>query len=186
MLSSCKLFLAKCFYGINKPRPIDTSQIVYKYTHSHLGIIQDYAAIGVYQDLFYDSILNSESKPNYLFKPFIQPLSAMYFDSCGKLVSILVNCYAPLAKRTLDWSDSNRLHTFPPLTHTHKYDLLHFHHVSDKFHTLKGSIADVKKYDYTVIISWNRFMKRQTKEFIKQLNQNIKVAKDKNYRIRLS
>jgi len=111
------------------------------------------------------------------FKVLIQPLEAMYFDTSGILESILVNCYAVPHKFDLNWNTKNRLDFFPPTTHVTFFKRISIYEVlkltNAQLNTLK--LDDGKR---KVVIFWNIFLNKQTRIYLKAIQENLTKAKD--------
>jgi hypothetical protein len=107
------------------------------------------------------------------FKAFIQPLQALYFDSLNNLKSVLINCYAEQVGYNLNWNTENRLNYFPPLSHTDLYSNIH---PVDILKLTNINLDQLKKGDesYTVIVFWNMFLNKQTINFLKAIQDNLK------------
>ncbi|MDI1234596.1 MAG: hypothetical protein PSX81_09965 [bacterium] len=110
------------------------------------------------------------------FKVLMQPLEAMYFDTLGILESILVNCYAVPDKFDLNWNTKNRLDFFPPTTHVTFFRHINIYEILK----LTNAGSDVLKLDNgkrKVVIFWNIFLNKQTKIYLKAIQDNLAKAK---------
>jgi hypothetical protein len=136
-------------------------------------------------DTAFISLLSSLDTNKYKIqkKNHSQPLQALYYDKTGKLMSFQNNCYAG-GFPNLNWNRNGILTTFPPgqqapIDSIFSLDLqLKYLKLLD--HTEKFSFDNS---DYIVIVYWNRFMGRQSKRFIRFVQENSKIAKGENVKI---
>lgn len=128
--------------------------------------------------LSHDNVLYKQQIKNHY-----QPLQALYFDKVGQLVSFQINCNA-CGSPNLNWDRDSILTTFPPKPQTAIDSILSLEKqlkfLNPLTQTSKFNVAD---YDYVVVIYWNRFMDRQSKRFIKFMQDNSKLSKDKKVKI---
>jgi hypothetical protein len=128
--------------------------------------------------LSHDKVLYKEQIKNHY-----QPLQALYFDKVGQLKSFQVNCNAG-GSPNLAWDRDSILTTFPPKQQTTLDNLLTLQTQLKFLRPLKQtSKFNVGDYDYVVVIYWNRFMDRQSKRFIKFMQDNSELSKSTNIKI---
>jgi len=136
-------------------------------------------------DTAYATFLLSHDKTLYQqqIKNHYQPLQALYFDKVGQLISFQINCNAG-GSPNLAWDRDSILTTFPPKQQTKIDNMLSLDKQLKFLHPLKQtSKFNAADYDYVVVIYWNRFMDRQSKRFIKFMQDNSKLSKDKRVKI---
>ncbi|NLJ82988.1 MAG: hypothetical protein GX330_07680 [Bacteroidales bacterium] len=178
-LTSCTSIFAR-FYGIKKIKAVDETTIV-RYSKKYNIPIAD-----IYElDKAYYSYLFSldTTKYKYQIKNHYQPLQALYYDSLGHLKSFQVNCYAG-GFPNLKWNKNEIMTTFPPKQQAPTESIVSLEtqlkYLKPISHTLKPSIVD---YDYIVIVYWNIFMGRQSKRFIRFVQDNRKLETEKKVKI---
>ena len=136
-------------------------------------------------DTAYSTFLLSRDKVLYKeqIKNHYQPLQALYFDKMGHLISFQINCNAG-GSPNLAWDRDSILTTFPPKQQTAIDSILSLDKQLKFLHPLtQTSKFNAADYDYVVVIYWNRFMDRQSKRFIKFMQDNSQLAKDKKVKI---
>jgi hypothetical protein len=116
-------------------------------------------------------------------KNHYQPLQALYYDNLGYLKSFQVNCYAG-GFPNLKWDRNEIMTTFPPKQQAPIDRIVsaatQMNYLKPLLQTSKLSIDS---YDHIVIVYWNRFMGRQSKRFIRFVQENSKLATDAKVKI---
>ena len=136
-------------------------------------------------DTAYSTFLLSRDKALYKqqIKNHYQPLQALYFDKKGQLISFQINCNAG-GSPNLTWDRDSILTTFPPKQQTAIDSILSLEKQLKFLHPLtQTSKFNAADFDYVVVIYWNRFMDRQSKRFIKFMQDNSLLAKDTKVKI---
>jgi len=112
-------------------------------------------------------------------KNLFQPLQVLYFDASGILSSYSVNCSVG-GFPNLRWNRCGTFDQFPAAvsveldTMTTLNDhLLHVNPLNN------APFPDLRTYDYTVLVYWNRFSGRQSKCLVQVVKENVRLAKEK-------
>ena len=112
-------------------------------------------------------------------KNLFQPLQVLYFDSSGLLSSYSVNCSVG-GFPNLRWNRYGTFYQFPAAksieldTMTTLNDhLIHVNPLNN------APFPDLRTYDYTVLVYWNRFSGRQSKRLVQVVKENVCLAKEK-------
>ncbi len=168
------------FYGIKKPQPIDDEQIR-EYAEKLKLPVKDIYQIDTSYLTFILSLDTTKFKSEQ--KNHFQPLQVLYYNLSGDLISFHINCYAG-GFPNLKWNREGYFDTFPPKTQAPLDNILPYGKLSDYLITLSSSAKPIPTdYDYTVVVFWNRFMKRQSKRLIQTVRNNCRLAKDKKVKI---
>lgn len=125
-------------------------------------------------------------------------LCGYYFSCLGEVTPFLVN---------MDWNANGELNNFPPTNYRYfvfieKYDTIrknysysktYLNYEPDSLLPLKKYLNFIMplrygqnklKYDYTLIIQWNRFLGRQTMRFVDAVKKNMSKS-PKQYNLRV-
>jgi hypothetical protein len=112
-------------------------------------------------------------------KNLLQPLQVFYFDASGLLSSYSVNCSVG-GFPNLKWNRYGTFDQFPAAVSveldtmtTLNNHLLHVNPLNN------APFPDLRTYDYTVLVYWNRFSGRQSKRLVRVVKDNVRLAKDK-------
>jgi hypothetical protein len=167
-------------YGIRNPKPVNEIEIQ-KYAKKYkIPIVNSYELDTSYLSFLYSldtSVYRNEIKNHY------QPLQVLYFDSTGRLISFLVNCYAP-GFPNLKWNHYGILDTFPPGQQAQTDTLLNLDRQIKYLRLLSASENSLTgSYDYTAIVYWNKFMGRQSKRLVRYMQDNSLLSKNNSVRI---
>jgi len=171
-LSSCSAIMSG-IYGLRNVKSIDKSDIVKYGNQYHVPVdnsfVLDTNYIGFVKSLYGST--NEEQISNHL-----QPLQAMYFNENGSLISFHVNCYAS-GFPNLKWNRNQIMEVFPPSQQAPVDSLIRFNNISPHFisYSSKDKLMNNQK-KYTVVVFWNRFMGRQSKRFISEIQKNCSLA----------
>lgn len=178
-LTSCtSIFMS--LYGMKKTKTVDEKTIARYTTKYNIPAADSYE-----MDTAYFSYLFSLDTAKYKeqIKNHYQPLQALYYDKSGHLKSFQVNCYAG-GFPNLKWDRNERMTTFPPKSQAPLDSLVpvetQLNYLKPLSQTEKFSI---ERYDYLVIVYWNRFMGRQSKRLIHFVQTNSKLEKEKKVKI---
>ena len=186
ILLNCALGMTSCttiftgLYGMKKIKTIDEKTIV-RYSKKYNIPIADSYEI----DTSYFSFLFSLDTTQYKaqIKNHYQPLQALYFDKTGQLQSFQVNCYAG-GFPNLNWDRNGIMTTFPPKQQAPLDGILSFEKQLTYLRPLSNiDNISADRYDYIVVVYWNRFMGRQSKRLIRFVQDNSKLAKEKKVKI---
>ncbi len=178
-LSSCSSILLSC-YGMKNPKQVDNETILKQAKKYNIPESQCYVL-----DSSYNSYVKSLGTPicGGPTKEHTQPLQALYFDIHKDLVSFQNNCHAG-GFPNLKWNRNGIMETFPPGQQTPLDTLIPFETQLEYFHSISGDEKiGIANCDYVVIVFWNKFMGRQSKRLIKNVQENSLLAKDKKVKI---
>lgn len=179
VLSGCSSIMSG-MYGIKKIEPVDKSTIL-KYCKKYKIPIEDSYEL----DTSYLSFLSSLD--TFRFKDQIknhyQPLQALYYNKLGQLQSFHINCFAG-GFPNLNWNHDDRFNNFPP-NHQAPLDSIlpldtHLKYIGQNFPL---NVIKIDSLDILVIVYWNKFMGRQSKRLIRFVQENKKLAVNKNVKI---
>jgi hypothetical protein len=178
-LASCSLILSSA-YGIKGVKTIDEKTIIL------YGNKYDIPISNIYElDTSYYSFLRSEKTKNnsIRIKDHYQPLQALYFDSTGYAQSYQVNCWAG-GFPNLNWDRDSILTTFPPKMQAPLDSLLTLDLQLSFLQPLSvtGSFS-VQDYDWVVVVYWNRYMGRQSKRFVRVIQDNSELESKSKVKI---
>jgi hypothetical protein len=167
-------------YGIKKTKIVNEKTVVRYAKKFNIPFADNYEL-----DTAYFSYLLSIDTTKYKtqIKNHYQPLQTLYYDKSGQLNSFQINCYAT-GFPNLKWNRNEIMTTFPPKQQA----------PIDSIVTLETQLNYLKPlpqttklsndhYDYIVIVYWNRFMGRQSKRFIRFIQNNSNLAIGKNIKI---
>jgi len=164
--------ITKSIYGIENPKALSKEKIDHR--AKHFGIL---VADNFILDSTYFTFLNKQETTTNKneVKNHKQPLQALYFTSNGSVKSFHINCNAS-GFPNLDWNRNGIMDTFPP-GQQEPVDSLVTLHVLLKFAKVPSQHihAYYEHFDYIVVVVWTNFMGRQTKRFIKTIQQNSKL-----------
>ncbi|MCU0441694.1 MAG: hypothetical protein MUE96_04785 [Bacteroidia bacterium] len=99
-----------------------------------------------------------------------QPLQALYFTNSSYPVSFQINCYAG-GFPNLKWNRNGNMDVFPPREQAPIDSAI-------SLYDIKNCIQPANEKTYAnaskpmVLVFWTKFMKRQTKRFLKEVNRN--------------
>lgn len=136
-------------------------------------------------DTAYLSFLFSFDTSHYKaeIKNHYQPLQVLYYDTIGKLKSFQANCFAG-GFPNLRWKKNKILASFPPGEQTPVDSLISLYALLKYLRPLsKTTMFSPDKYEYTVIVFWNRFMGRQSKRLIHFIQENRKLVPNRKVKI---
>ena len=170
--SSCSaVFLG--VYGIHKPKAVTEAEIIRSAKQYKIPLANTYELDASYRDYI---LTNDTSLHRQAMKNHLQPLQAIYYSPEGKMLSFQVNCYAG-GYPNLKWERNGNMNTFPPKVQAPLDSLVP---ISMQFKFLLGlSNSAVPQYEPgqpTLIVFWSKFMGRQTKRFIRILQENAELA----------
>lgn len=171
-LSNCTALFTG-LYGIKTPKHVDTRTILRyakKYNIPHnLCYALDSSYTGFLKSL-------DTSRFQLQVKNHLQPLQALYYNKSGQLQSFQVNCYAG-GFPNLNWNRNGNMAVFPPKQQAPLDSIVpldeHIRHLVP----LAAKTAPVNgAHDWVVVVHWSRFMGRQSKRFIRIVQQNRQLA----------
>ncbi|HNR49456.1 MAG TPA: hypothetical protein PKN14_09445 [Bacteroidia bacterium] len=175
----CSSFL-RGLYGIKKIKNIDENTI------KHYALKYNIPAADIYKlDTAYISYLLSLDTVKFKtqIKNHLQPLQALYYDKSGQLISFQINCYAG-GFPNLKWNRNKIMEAFPPSQQAPLDSILRLDTQFNYIKSLSQTKSDYReKSDYTVIVYWSKFMGRQSKRFIRYIQNNIHLASEKNIKV---
>lgn len=170
MLVSCKYTILK-IHGVN-PKYTPTVAKTKKYaTKLHIDSTQSF-----YTDTTWiNAIAQQYGKTSQFYHDMYQPLGAFYYDSTGRQVASMINCYAG-GFLYLKWNRNNALATFPPKQNvpTDSSWVLQKH--LKNLAPLYNATVPKDTTVYVVVIHWSHYMGRQNKRFLKYYRKNLLLA----------
>ena len=169
-LTSCtSVFLS--LYVMKKPRLLSTEE--QKKEAKRQGIsIEHFYQIDTNYWAYLEKMDNSRQAQ---VKNHSQPLQALYFDEDGRLFRFYVNCYAS-GFPNLQWNRFGGLDQFPPLPQSPVDSLFSFQDIAALIRPY-GVGQQVIESATTIVVFWNRMMGRQSKRFVKLIQQNAQLSK---------
>lgn len=177
--SSCtSIFMAA--YGIKSPERIENKVLLktakkYGIPTSEIFLLD--TAYYAYLETF-DSTLYSDQINNHF-----QPLQALYYDKNGNLLSFHINCYAG-GFPNLKWNRNGNFDTFLPKQQAPIDSILPLQVHLNYLQSLSGNVISINPdYDYYAIVYWNKFMGRQSRNLVRQVQENAKLTNDKKIKI---
>jgi hypothetical protein len=178
-LTSCTSIIFG-LYGMKKPKNVNEKTIA-KYSEKYnIPLTDSYEMDTTYMTYLFslDTTKYKESINHHA-----QSLQVLYYDKNGQLQSFQINCYAS-AFPNLNWNKYDILTTFPPGQQTPLDSIVSLATQFKYLRLLKETITfQANKYDYIVIVYWNRFMGRQSKRLIQLVQNNSNLARDKKIKI---
>jgi hypothetical protein len=168
-------------YGMKKPKTVSEKTILhyskkYRIPETDLFIL----------DSNYISFLLSfdSSKFNRHIKNHYQPLQALYYNKNGALESFHVNCYAG-GFPNLKWNRNGTFETFPPQQQAQLDSLISLKKQFEYFQPLKNTsvLSGSNTYDFFVVVFWSRFMGRQSKRLLHQVQKNSQLSLQQKVKI---
>lgn len=116
----------------------------------------------------------------------LQPLQAIYYSAINSFQfhdSWQINCYAG-GFPNLQWDRDGRMEQFPPAQQAPLDSLLSLKKRMEFLRPVTGMIPfNSINFDYIVLVYWSRFMGRQSKNLIKTVQQNARLAAEKRIKI---
>lgn len=188
VFSSCTSVLMS-FYGVKQPKTISdfeilnfaekeikTTENIYKIDSSFMEYINSFSNI-----IDTNYLISSENTcivKNEIQHDLYQPIQAMYFDNKGNIISYFTNCYAG-GFPNLKWNKHDNFVTFPPKSLANIHNEILFNEILLQFKKTNNNYTE-NDIDYTIVIFWNKFMKRQSLRLIKliqknTIDQNVKI-----------
>ncbi|MBS1652294.1 MAG: hypothetical protein JSU07_09820 [Bacteroidetes bacterium] len=178
-LTSCSFIFTKIF-GIKNIKAVNKKTIIHYSKKYHIPINDSYEL-----DTSYFSFLQSIDTAKFKseIKNHYQPLQALYYNKTETLISFHINCNAG-GFPNLKWNRNGIMTSFPPKQQT-KVDTIiplktQLKHLTPVF-TSKKNLPD--SVDYLVIVYWSRFMGRQSKKLIQQVQKNCQIEPIKKIKI---
>ena len=178
-LTSCSSIMTRV-YGVRKIRTTNTLTII-KYSDKYKIPLADSYVL----DSSYVTFLHSLDSLRYQeqIKNHYQPLQALYYDQSGQLCSYQINCYAG-GIPNLRWKRNHIMSVFPPAVQAPIDSILplarHLQFLRPLANKTKISAGP---FDTTIIVYWSLFMGRQSKRLIRTVQENSKLAFNKNIKI---
>ena len=105
----------------------------------------------------------------------LQPLQVMYFDNAGKKVSFFGN-EGTSGFPNIDWNENKDFEHFPPSEQKIFVDTINYQILKPYFLPVKNYNPNDENIDYYVVVVWSKFMGRQSKNLIKIVQDNVKLA----------
>lgn len=178
-LSSCSVMF-NSFYGMKKMEAINQNEIIHYSKKYKIPLSESYE-----MDSAYFTFLKSADTTKYKneVKNHYQPLQALYYNNSGALESFQINCFVG-GFPNLKWNINDNFSTFPPKKQTPLDSLVPLNVYLKYLNPVSNSaMPSVENYDFVVIVHWNRFMGRQSKNLIDYVQENSKLAKDQKVKI---
>ncbi len=178
LFSSCSGILMKVM-GLKKGKILTHEEIISQGIKYGISPEDAYELDTAYVSyiLGMDSSVYKNQQNNHL-----QPLQALYFDSTGRLISYHVNCSVG-GFPNLKWNKFGVFDQFPPENRTQLDTLLNFTKHFEYLIPITTKSNYCGNYEYLVIVHWNRFMGRQSKNLIRQVQENARLAPEGKIKI---
>jgi len=159
-------------YGMRGLRPVPVTELP-KLAENY-GISPDQACV---LDTSYRQLLASWlSHDAETAKNHYQPLQASYYAQTGQLKAFYVNCYAG-GFPNLNWNGAGGFRQFPPAPQAPADTVLPLSAYLRYLRQFDGQpLPALPAADYIVVVQWSRFMGRQSRRFIKAVQQNAALA----------
>jgi hypothetical protein len=125
---------------------------------------------------YMDFLKSTYTTDSIAIKNHYQPLQALYFDNTGTLRSWHINCLVP-GYPQLNWNHQNAFNSFPPYTTAIPDTLYTFQRVSKLFFPVRSEKTELLP-DYTILIFWNKFMRKHSKNLVNTVKSNLALAPD--------
>ena len=180
-------------YGMKFPKTLDTTEI--RHWAKKFNIPQDKVfVLDTNYMVFlktlpvFDSARISDTTKKWKYKVrnnHAQPMQALYFDPSGKLVSYHVNCDFG-GFPDLKFNAGGNFNVFVPVSTSYIFPEITFSLLQPWIRTLRNKPLPSQLYpvhDYTIVVFWCRFGGRQTKRFVRTIQDNLKLAGDTKYSI---
>lgn len=168
------------FYGVKKIRPVDQKTIAHYSRRYNIPTDESYEL-----DTAFFSFVGTIDTSTYReqIKNHLQPLQAIYFDNSGYTISYQVNCYAG-GFPNLNWERDGIFTVFPPLNQAPIDSLIPLdtllRYLNPNFDTVNDSLG---QYDVLVVVYWSRFMGRQSRRFIRFVQENRSLSPNDRVKI---
>lgn len=187
-LSSCSSIILS-LYGLKKERVRSKTEII-RYAKKFNIPQTDLFILSKDYSYFLDSLdkiaIQKEKLQPYpncfsslKVKNHYQPLQVSYYNSLGNLESFHLNCYAG-GFPNLKWNFSDG---FVPKTQAPIDSLVSIGNYARFITHINGNKADIGIQDYYVFIHWGIFMGRQSKRFIGEIQDNLKLSKNQKVKV---
>ena len=175
ILMGCGPVLFKMM-GLKKGKELSQDQITTQASKYGINKKDSYEMDTTYMTFVFDidTIYKTERKNH------VQPLQALYYDSAGNLISYHVNCSVG-GFPNLKWNKFGAFNQFPAQSQTTLDTLIdlqtHLNFVKN------ADTVDISKYEYVVLVHWNRFMGRQSKRLIQEVQNNFKLYSSEKVKV---
>jgi hypothetical protein len=170
-LGSCQAVF-QGLYGMRGLRPVSAAEL--PKLAARYGIPPDQACVldtSYRQQLVYLLSRDAEVGKNHY-----QFLQASYYNRAGQLTPYYINCYAG-GFPNLNWNGEGGFRQFPPAPQAPADTLLPLPVYLRYLRQANGQpLPALPAADYTVVVQWSRFMGRQIRRFIRQVQQNAALA----------
>jgi hypothetical protein len=183
LLSSCSPIMSS-LYGLKKEK-MRTTKDIERYAKKNDIPQADLFVLSKDYSRFLDSLdkvaIQKGNLPVYPncfssleVKNHYQPLQVSYYNNSGELESFHLNCYAG-GFPNLKWDFFDK---FVPETQAPIDSLLSINNYMRFITRINGDKVNVETHDYYVFVHWSIFMGRQSKRFIRKVQDNIKLSKN--------
>jgi hypothetical protein len=170
-LSGCQAVF-QGLYGMRGLRPVSATEL--PKLAARYGIPPGQACVldtSYRQQLVYLLSRDAEAGKNHY-----QFLQASYYDRAGQLKPYYINCYAG-GFPNLNWNGEGGFRQFPPAPQAPADTLLPLPAYLRYLRQPDGQpLPAAAAAGYTVVVQWSRFMGRQSRRFIRQVQQNAALA----------
>ena len=163
-------------YGIKEPRRLTDSEIVE--IAGKLAIRTDESF--VLDEHFFNYIYRFDTlksaatqKCSPMISKYQQPLQIFYFNESGQLISYHNNCNTGGFPK-LNWNKNNQFVQFVPKTTIPVTDSVITLGILLPFIRPLSENTGISVSKYTVVVFWSGFMKKQSKELIRVVRENLK------------
>jgi hypothetical protein len=161
-------------YGIKDVKPVSLLEMDEFYNKNKIKADYKYITDSVLYPKYCEIFLKTDS---FILKDMRQPLQLRAFNIEGKLVAFTVNCYLSGFPK-LNWNHNGVLDKFPPKViirdipeHTFEKEL--------QLLQAPNLQIDTEKFDLIIVAYWALFMEKQSKHFLKEINNYTEKFSDK-------
>lgn len=178
-LTSCSAVILG-LYGVKNPKFVQDKTIIQTARKYNIPSSDNYKLETGYLSYLFslDTVQYKEEIKNHY-----QPLQALYYDSTGQVKSFQVNCYTG-GFPNLKWNRNDIMNIFPPKQQAPIDNVLPLDtHLKFLVPLDRTKEIDPDNFEYLIIVHWNKFMGRQSKRFIRLIQENRKLAGDRKVKI---
>ena len=172
LASSCNALFLK-IYGLSNNTQMYNDEEIIQFAEKYKIFKTD-----VYQlDTAYCELISS-LRDTTAMHDHNQPFQAIYFGRSGKIEAFFINCYAD-GFPNLRWNANRDFDVFPPTQQQGLTidTLVDYSKIKPYIRPLFESQISDDDVDYFVVVFWPKAGGRQSKRLIKQVQENLKLAK---------
>lgn len=178
-LQSCSKLLLKT-YGLKSIKPLSSASIIKQGKRYNVPEKDAFELDSTYYS-FIQSLDTSRYKQ--VQKDHFQPLQAIYYDKTGQMCSFHINCYCG-GFPNLKWNRNGNFDTFLPKQQAPLDSVFTLEKQLSFIQPLSNQdVLNVSPFDYVVVVHWSRYMGRQSKRLIAQVQKNARLNKQDRIKI---